>query len=520
MASYWQRRKRRADERIGRYERDVGKRVKGFYEDELKRLSQEAAELYERHGGRDAVLAYRDMMQRMDEADLRLLMRDCEEFQRQHPDQAGLVAFRKDAYKLDRLEGLQQSARLHMARASASTLDALRGHFEKVAADAANAVAETMGYGSSFHTYDDDAVRQFINQPWADGKSFSERIWENTAKLASYVEREMAQAFVRGDSWQGLVDTIRKRFGQSASNALRVVQTEGTYVARQAQGAEMRREGFEEYRIDPLDDSRTCDRCRQIGRQSKSEPFRFDEAEVGVNYPPLHPRCRCFVNPAVDDWVEWARKRREERRQAGVPDETIAKRFGGVAESEGWRDDEERRRVDMKKVSGKTYRANVRRALGAKTADTAHADIVRMLRHRSGTPFEDMYAYDMATGERLGSVVNSTTPKAVNPSEELRSAIGDSVSSGGEVAILHNHPDSMPPSAADIQSLVATGARRGVIACHDGSIYVFDTVGEPAPGYNIDGRSVDRIMRLWGDDENRLLRAFEDWLGVRVEHLR
>ena len=54
----------------------------------------------------------------------------------------------------------------------------------------------------------------------------------------------------------------------------------------------------------------------------------FDEAEVGVNYPPLHPRCRCFVNPAVEDWGEWVRKRREERRQAAVSEETVARRFG------------------------------------------------------------------------------------------------------------------------------------------------------------------------------------------------
>lgn len=157
--SYWVRRQRRADEAMTRSERDLYGRVKRYYEDEMERLGREIAELYERHGGEDGVLRYRDMMRRMDEADLRLLMRDCEEFARQHPDQAGLVEFRKDAYLLDRLEGLQQSARLHMARATAEAVDGLEDHFAHVAADAANAVAETMGYGSSFHAYDDDAVR-------------------------------------------------------------------------------------------------------------------------------------------------------------------------------------------------------------------------------------------------------------------------------------------------------------------------------------------------------------------------
>lgn len=186
-----------------------------------------------------------------------------------------------------------------------------------------------MGYGSSFHAYDDDAVRQFVGRPWSDGESFSEKIWKDSAKLAEYVNGDMAKAIVRGDSWQKLRREIATRFeDQSASNIMRVVQTEGTYVARQAQGAELQREGFEDYFVDPLDDSRTCASCRSIGRRSHDEPFRFDEAEVGVNYPPLHPRCRCFVNPAVEDWGEWARKRREERRQAAVSEETVARRFG------------------------------------------------------------------------------------------------------------------------------------------------------------------------------------------------
>lgn len=124
---------------------------------------------------------------------------------------------------------------------------------------------------------------------------------------------------------------MAKRFeGQSVSNVMRVVQTEGTHVARQAQASEMRAEGFEEYYLDPVGDDRTCDRCREAARESRRRPFRFDEAETGTNFPPLHPRCRCRVSPAVEDWSAWLRKRREERREApdGTGDETIAKRFG------------------------------------------------------------------------------------------------------------------------------------------------------------------------------------------------
>lgn len=184
-----------------------------------------------------------------------------------------------------------------------------------------------------------------------------------------------------------------------------------------------------------------------------------------------------------------------------------------------WQGDAAQRRVDLERVRGKSCRALVRGAVGEAAAEAIHEGIVRMLRHRSGTPYEDLYVYDMRDGSLIGSVVNARAPKRVELTEGLATSISSAVEGGAAIAIVHNHPDSMPPSAADIKSLVAHRARRGVIACHDGSLYVFWVVDEERAGYTVRNERVDRISRLWGDDESRLLRAFEDELGVHVEHL-
>lgn len=329
--TYWQRRQRRSDERMAKREKAMEGRVRRIYERQLRDLEREIADYYERYGV-DGVLRYRDMLQTMDEADRRLLIENCDEFARQHPELADMVEIRKSIYKLDRLEGLRASVRYHLAQATADATDGLDAHFAQDAADAMNAVAETMGYGSSFYSVDSEAVRQFVGTAWSDGKSYSDSIWDDARKVASYVERDLAKALVRGESYQRLCREMQRRFeGQSVSNIMRVIQTEGTYVARQAQGAEMQREGFEEYFIDPLGDKRTCEECRRLGRQSHETPLRFEDAEVGTNYPPIHPRCRCEVNPAVEDWEEWARRRRAEHRAqvaaSGVSEEAVAKRF-------------------------------------------------------------------------------------------------------------------------------------------------------------------------------------------------
>ena len=145
-----------------------------------------------------------------------------------------------------------------------------------------------------------------------------------------------------------------------------------------------------------------------------------------------------------------------------------------MSEEAPWRDEGTRREVDFGRVGGKSYRALVRHAVGERAADAVLEGIRRMLRHRSGTPYEDLYVHDMRDGSLVGSVVNAQAPKRVEFTEGLARATSAAVDDGAKIVIVHNHPDSFPPSAADIRSLIANRARRGIIACHDGSLYVFE----------------------------------------------
>lgn len=228
---------------------------------------------------------------------------------------------RKSIYKLDRLEELQASARLHLARATAQATDGLGAHCARQAARGANVVAEAMGYGRSFHSMDDDTIRRFVGTKWSSGESYSQRVWGNADRLAAYVQDDMAKALARGESYQRLADAVSKRFvGVSESSVMRLVYTEGTYVSRQAQLAELAREGFEEYRVEPIGDERTCSECSGL----TGKTFRVEDAMPGVNLPPIHPNCRCQIAPAVDDWDAWTRQQVDRKRA-----ELAARRVGG-----------------------------------------------------------------------------------------------------------------------------------------------------------------------------------------------
>ena len=46
--------------------------------------------------------------------------------------------------------------------------------------------------------------------------------------------------------------------------------------------------GVEKYKILSAHDGRTCDKCADLD----GKIFPIDKAEIGVNFPPFHPRCR------------------------------------------------------------------------------------------------------------------------------------------------------------------------------------------------------------------------------------
>lgn len=307
MDSYWHSRQTLADAAMEKDERALSIRVHNAYESELRRLNREIAEYYQRYG-ENGVLEYRRLMETMDPKDRELLIRDCDEFLRQHPDMQSIVDVRKSIYKLNRLEGLQASARLHLYQATGDVVQRIDNHIMRQSLRGANTAAEAMGFGRSFYSMDSDAVRRFVDTVWTGNTSYSQRIWDNTETLASYVAQDMSKALARGDSYQRIAKALEKRFVDvPQSSLMRLVYTEGTYVSRMAQVEELKREGFDSYTIEVVHDERACEECEGVNGST----FRFEDMQVGVNFPPLHPYCRCQIAPAVNDWGAWQQKQEE-----------------------------------------------------------------------------------------------------------------------------------------------------------------------------------------------------------------
>lgn len=68
-----------------------------------------------------------------------------------------------------------------------------------------------------------------------------------------------------------------------------------------------------------------------------------------------------------------------------------------------------------------------------------------------------------------------------------------------------------------ITSQIDTAPKR-VIVAHDGTIYTYELVGEPAPGHTLIKDKFQAAFESRLDDEAKAYEALEQLFGVRIVH--
>ena len=298
--SYWTRRQEQLKQTAEKDDAKLKKRLSSFFDAEFKRLEKEIAAYYQTYGV-DNVIEYRRLLESLSDEDRQLLIERMDEFVRKYPQYADLMPVRETIYRLNRLEGLQYSVFMEEANIAGYTSEQMTTYLTGLSQKGVNMAMETLGFGKSFYAINAAVVKQFVDVPWCNGENFSTRIWNDTRKLAQYLNQDIAQGFARGDSYDKLVRQLRKRFSNvNRRDAYRLIFTEGTYVMAES-SMQPFTEDFERYRLSPVMDGRTCPICRSLARQV----FEIKDRQPGVNFPPIHPWCRCSWEIVVDDWDKW-----------------------------------------------------------------------------------------------------------------------------------------------------------------------------------------------------------------------
>ena len=145
----------------------------------------------------------------------------------------------------------------------------------------------------AWSTLDTEAVKQMINSIWcADGKSWSERIWENTQKLASTLNEGLISCVAAGRKTSDLKKVLQERFSVSYSQADSLVRTELAHIQTEAAKKRYEDYGIQKVQIWADKDERRCEVCGKLHEKVYN---------LGEQIPiPAHPRCRCCIIPVVE----------------------------------------------------------------------------------------------------------------------------------------------------------------------------------------------------------------------------
>lgn len=298
--AYWRKRAIELAEKQKQEDDDLCLRFHREYERILHELDKEISIFYARYAANESV-SMADARRLLRDAELEDFRMSLDEFR----DKALAGGFDKELEevylrsRISRLQALQTQVELRMMELFSSQRDVLRDHLQERYTDTyyrtVYAVSQQTDVASTFARIDPQTVEKILAVPWL-GSEFSSRIWADKDKLTRELMQTLSRGFVRGDSLDRMTKEFTQRMGVSESRAATLIHTESAHMAAEAAEQGYREIGVQSYRFEAALDLKTCAVCGALDQRE----FPLAEHETGINYPPLHPRCRCTTVPVTE----------------------------------------------------------------------------------------------------------------------------------------------------------------------------------------------------------------------------
>lgn len=118
-------------------------------------------------------------------------------------------------------------------------------------------------------------------------EDYKTRLIAQFAAAAAITSSLIIDGIIRGNTIPETIGQIEDLDKKLQKRTKRIVYTEDTWIAN-----ESIREG-KKYIYTTADDSRVCPVCRALN----GKEFAYRDRRYGINYPPMHPWCRCIAMP-------------------------------------------------------------------------------------------------------------------------------------------------------------------------------------------------------------------------------
>ena len=146
--------------------------------------------------------------------------------------------------------------------------------------------------------FNEQQLENIVYRPWK-GSDFSKRIWKEYTEV---LPDELTDALLRGTlfgySPSKVVRMMRDRFQKVSERDLhRLVITEMGHAAEEATAQFYKDSDIEQYQYLATLESHTCDQCAHLDERI----FNVKDKKERINYPLIHPYCRCTTVPYDKD---------------------------------------------------------------------------------------------------------------------------------------------------------------------------------------------------------------------------
>ena len=287
----------------------TGEEILKLYDEALSDIDTEIQKIkinFQKRFGIDNETAEYFLTQAQQEDNLKTLIKSLEYAPDEQARQDILAYIRRDglsvrayAARKERYEAVKAVIYARIKKVAVKEIEKLSERLQAVYKESYYGViddaAKQFDVGINFAILNENAINAAVSTKW-HGKQFSQRIWDNTDRLATTAQNLVVKSFMSGEAWSKTADKLATTFQVEKYNATRLVHTEASHIHAMADLKAYEDIGAEEYRYLATLDYRTCERCQQWDNMV----LPLSEAREGYNYPVLHPLCRCTTTIAVD----------------------------------------------------------------------------------------------------------------------------------------------------------------------------------------------------------------------------
>lgn len=146
----------------------------------------------------------------------------------------------------------------------------------------------------------EDIINAALSHPWAaDGREWSDRIWDNREQVTKEMQGELVRSIIQGKGAYESSVRLAKKMGTGQYQAVRLIQTEATYITTRADVDSFGAMGIEKVQYVATLEAHTCGTCGSLD----DKVMNRKDAIPGISAPPMHPNCRCTLVPYFEDNV-------------------------------------------------------------------------------------------------------------------------------------------------------------------------------------------------------------------------